>query len=71
MEWERRLVPDDLVQYLRDQKMQDPDASIPEILRRAKEQERIAAGVHVHRATAWRAVFADAKSLRMTLIQRG
>jgi len=49
-------LPDKLVEYLREQKTQDPDASIPEILRRAKEKDLIAAGMRVHRATAWRAV---------------
>lgn len=47
---------DELVDYLREQKTQDPDASVPEILRRAQEKKVIAAGVRVHRATAWRAV---------------
>ncbi len=47
---------EELVEYLRKQKTDDPDASVPEILRRAKEKNLIAAGVQVHRATAWRAV---------------
>lgn len=49
-------LPEGLVEYLRKQKTDDPDASVPEILRRAKEKNLIAAGVQVHRATAWRAV---------------
>ena len=52
----RSALPDKLVEYLREQKTQDPDASVPEILRRAKENSLIAAGMRVHRATAWRAV---------------
>ena len=49
-------LPDELVEYLREQKTQDPNASVPEILRRAKEKKLIAAGVRVHRTTVWRAV---------------
>lgn len=53
---ESTALPDNLVEYLRQQKTQDPDASVPEILRRAREQKLIPAETRVHRATAWRAV---------------
>jgi transposase InsO family protein len=45
---------DSLVAFLRKEKTDDPDASIPEILRRAREQDILAAQERVHRATAWR-----------------
>lgn len=45
---------DSLVAFLRKEKTDDPDASIPEILRRAREQDILAASERVHRATAWR-----------------
>jgi putative transposase len=45
---------DSLVAFLRKEKTHDPDASIPEILRRAREQDILAAQERVHRATAWR-----------------
>lgn len=51
-----KALPDELVAFLRAQKTQDPDASIPEILRRASECGLIAQGVKVDRSTAWRAV---------------
>lgn len=48
-------LPKGLIAYLREQKTEDPDASIPEILRRAKEKKLIAPDARVDRSTAWRA----------------
>lgn len=45
---------DSLVAFLRKEKTHDPDASIPEILRRARQQEIIDATERVNRATVWR-----------------
>jgi len=46
---------DDLLTFLREQKTDDPTASIPELLRRAKQRELIAEGQMVNRVTAYRA----------------
>jgi putative transposase len=45
---------DSLVAFLRKEKTDDPDASIPEILRRAREQDIIGATERINRATVWR-----------------
>ena len=48
-------VPESLQAFLKEQKAVDPDASIPELLRRAKEQGIVGPTESVHRSTAWRA----------------
>lgn len=50
-----KALSDELITFVRTEKSADPDASIPEVLRRAKERGIIGAGDKVHRATAWRA----------------
>jgi len=45
-----------LITYLRDQKTLDPDASVPELLRRAEQQKLLAKATQVDRSTAWRAL---------------
>lgn len=43
------------IEFLRIEKTKDPDASLPEIIRRAKEKEILGAKDQVHRGTVWRA----------------
>lgn len=45
-----------LIAYLSKQKTLDPDASVPELLRRAEQQKLIAKASQVDRSTAWRAL---------------
>lgn len=51
-----RILPADLLTFLRDQRALDRHASIPELLRRAKEEGVITAHQHLDRSTVWRAM---------------
>jgi len=50
-----RAISEEVLDFLRVQKTDDPEASIPEILRRARELEVLGVDEQVHRATAYRA----------------
>ncbi len=58
----RRRTPDsvtlsrDLLDFLRSQREHDPDASIPELIRRAREHEVIEPEERIDRTTVWRAM---------------
>lgn len=48
-------LPPELVAFLSSEKTRDPEASVPEVLRRARRRGVIAADLPVDRVTAWRA----------------
>lgn len=50
-----RALPADLLDFLRTEKQRDPQASVPEVLRRARRRGILAADTPVDRVTAWRA----------------
>ena len=50
-----QALPGKLVAFLRREKTRDPEASVPEVLRRARRRGVIAADLPVDRVTAWRA----------------
>jgi len=50
------VLPRPLLSFLRDQRDADPDASIPELLRRAREHGVIDPEERIDRTTAWRAM---------------
>lgn len=50
------VLPAKLLAFLQAEKAKDPDASIPEMLRRARERDVIARGARIHRATVHRAL---------------
>lgn len=50
------VLPETLVSFLREEKQTDPLASVPELLRRARERGELAEHDDVDRTTAWRAV---------------
>ena len=51
-----KALSDELIAFLKDEKAHDPDASIPELLRRAEQRNVISSDDKVHRATVWRAL---------------
>lgn len=50
------VLPDRLLDFIKEQKEDDPRASIPELIRRARQLEVITAGAHVDRTTVWRSL---------------
>jgi len=51
---ESKALGDELIAFLKDEKADDPDASIPELLRRAEERSVLGPDDRVHRVTVWR-----------------
>lgn len=49
------VLPEKLLGFLRDEKRDDPRASVPELIRRARELGIVAVGVVIDRTTVWRA----------------
>jgi len=49
------VLPQKLLDFLADEKRDDPHASVPELIRRARELGIVAAGVTLDRTTVWRA----------------
>lgn len=50
------VLPDRLLDFIKEQKEDDPRASIPELIRRARQLEVITAGTHIDRTTVWRSL---------------
>jgi len=50
-----RALPPELVEFLRREKTRDPQASVPEVLKRARRLGVVAADQPIDRVTAWRA----------------
>lgn len=50
------VLPVRLLDFIKEQKDDDPRASIPELIRRARQLEVIAAGAHIDRTTVWRSL---------------
>jgi transposase InsO family protein len=50
-----QVLPEDLVDFLRTEKAADPRASVPELIRRARERRLLPADLPVDRVTVWRA----------------
>jgi transposase InsO family protein len=50
------VLPQDLLDFFRDQKQADPATSVPELIRRAGATGRIAPGEKIERTTVWRAL---------------
>ncbi|MDP6540689.1 MAG: hypothetical protein QF410_14195 [Planctomycetota bacterium] len=48
-------LPESLVLFMKEEKIRDPRASIPELIRRARVRQVIASDLRVDRTTAWRA----------------
>lgn len=49
------VLSEKLLSFLKDEKRLDPHASVPELIRRARELGHIAVGVSIDRTTVWRA----------------
>ena len=50
-----RVLPDELLRYMAQQKRADPQASIPELIRRARQSGVLDATAPIDRSTVWRA----------------
>jgi len=50
------VLDDALIEYLRSEKTIDPRASVPELIRRAKQMKLVASETEVSRSTVWRAI---------------
>ena len=50
------VLPEKLTDFLQEQKEDDPRASIPELIRRAKQLNIVAADVNIDRTTVWRSL---------------
>lgn len=50
------VIPKTVTDFLKQEKMADPQASVPELIRRATEMKLIKPNQSVHRATAWRSL---------------
>ena len=50
------VLPDPLLTFIKEQKKDDPCASIPELIRRAGQLEVIPADTHIDRTTVWRSL---------------
>jgi transposase InsO family protein len=50
------VIPATVTDFLKQEKMADPQASVPELIRRATEMKLIKSNQSIHRATAWRSL---------------
>jgi putative transposase len=50
------VLPDRLLDFIKEQKEDDPCASIPELIRRARQRDIITADVQIDRTTVWRSM---------------